>query len=156
MIIVEVEIRALKIYSPNGPRNGAVIIFLTQSCKNLWLTKISEIITLHTSDPAFPSPPPSSPHHLPSSPHPRISTMISTITPPQSISPAIFHMKGRRVSSRPTVLNGISHHNSSKHDDSSVSSVRASPILMSRSCFFSFDQPTLPENRYVRVCMLCW
>lgn len=46
----ELEARALKIYSPDGPRNGVVIIFLTQSNKSLWATKISETISNCTPD----------------------------------------------------------------------------------------------------------
>lgn len=39
----ELEIRGLKVYSPDGPRSGVVLIFLTQSTKSNWLAKISEV-----------------------------------------------------------------------------------------------------------------
>lgn len=38
--------KALKIYSPDGPRNGVIVIFSTQSAKSLWLAKISEVIVI--------------------------------------------------------------------------------------------------------------
>ena len=40
----DLEVKALKIYSPDGPRNGVIVTFSTQSAKGLWLAKISEVI----------------------------------------------------------------------------------------------------------------
>ena len=40
---IEVDTRSLKLYSPNGPRSGVVLVFLTQYDKNLWLAKISQV-----------------------------------------------------------------------------------------------------------------
>ena len=40
---LEVDMRSLKLYSPNGPRSGVVLVFLTQYDKNLWLAKISQV-----------------------------------------------------------------------------------------------------------------
>ena len=40
---LEVDTRSLKLYSPNGPRSGVVLVFLTQYDKNLWLAKISQV-----------------------------------------------------------------------------------------------------------------
>ncbi len=153
MIIVEVEIRSLKIYSPQGPRNGAVIIFLNLSCKNLWLTKILEIIALSNSDSISTTPSPS-PLPLPNSPHPRTSNMITTITPPLSPTPAMFHMRGRRSNSRPSLLTSNTHPKPFKHADSSMSGMRDSPILLSRSCYFTFDQKVSPEMKYVHCNVL--
>ena len=39
----DLEVKALKIYSPDGPRNGVIVTFSTQSAKGLWLAKISEV-----------------------------------------------------------------------------------------------------------------
>lgn len=39
----DIEMKALKIYSPDGPRSGVIVIFATQSAKSLWLAKISEV-----------------------------------------------------------------------------------------------------------------
>ena len=161
----DLEIRALKIYSPNGPRNGVVIIFLTQSSKSLWLSKISETISLCSPDPVFPASPSPPLHHSASS---------STITPPSSPtqngrSRSLMRRvsvptsggggggggggSGSPTSRTPnghTTSNGnISSYTSChKHEETSM---RNSPILVNRaSSLFSFDtdgKPS-PETRY--------
>ncbi len=155
------EIRALKIYSPNGPRNGVVIIFLTQSSKSLWLTKISEVIALCSPDPVFPSSPSPPLHHSASS---------STITPPPSptqngrsrtlarrvsigVVPTSSNGGGGRGSPPSNhTPNGHAHSNGHltsysscyKHEDSSM---RSSPILVNRaSSLFSFDGDGKPSS----------
>ena len=149
------EIRALKIYSPNGPRNGAVIIFLTQSSKSLWLAKISEMIALCNPDAFFPPSPPPGPH--PSSPHPRTSTMIVT-TPPQSPVITPRHSKGRRASSNSILTNSTSHllsdpPSGKNHSEEGSKGFRKSPILMSRSkSSITFqDEKSSIENRYISM-----
>ena len=148
-MIAEIEIRALKIYSPQGPRNGIVIIFLTQSTKSLWLSKMSEMITF-SSDPSSPLFSP-----LPTSPHPRLSSSVNMSE--SNTSSSIFNLKHRRAHSR-TVLRGSEHHAHHGHthhsaparfEDTSASSLRSSPILMSESCVFSFDKKASPDIRYV-------
>ena len=42
-IVIDLDIKALKLYSPEGPRNGVVITFVTQNAKSLWLAKILEV-----------------------------------------------------------------------------------------------------------------
>ena len=75
----EVEVRALKLYSPNGPRNGVVLIFLTQSNKSLWTAKIGEMIEKCTPTDLSPSPvdlsPPTGRRH---------TRKLSLFTPPTS------------------------------------------------------------------------
>lgn len=44
----DIEMKALKIYSPDGPRSGVIVIFATQSAKSLWLAKISEVCILRS------------------------------------------------------------------------------------------------------------
>lgn len=138
----DLEIRALKIYSPNGPRNGVVIIFLTQSSKSLWLSSISEQISICTPDPIFP-PSPSPPLANGSVPH---------ATPPSS--PSQNSVK-RRVSMG-TVTSEVDHDSPShtplsgsfKLEDSSM---RNSPILISRTTSFTFsgDNKQFPDVKYV-------
>ena len=160
-VLSDLEIRALKIYSPNGPRNGVVIIFLTQSSKSLWLSKISETISLCSPDPVFPASPSPPLHH---------SASTSAITPPPSPTQnGKYRTLTRRVSIGvvPTAVGGgaaggvspLANHTPNDHAQSNghiasysgyhkheETSMRNSPILVNRSSsLFSFEGDRKPS-----------
>ena len=126
------EFRALKLYSPNGPRNGVVIIFLTQNSKTLWLSKISEMINLCAPDPLLP---------ISSSP-------TSAGTPPRSP----YQNGNQRRGSVGTVFSGSESPPNSAHapvkiENDSPTHMRNSPILISRTCsLFSFNGEEKPTT----------
>lgn len=153
----------MKIYSPNGPRNGVVIIFLTQSSKSHWLSKLSAMITRCTPEPIFPS-----------SPSPPLiqSTSLTRTSPPSpsqyvSSSPNQHGQRKRRVSLSTIHSEGNgsppSNHpqnghaslsNSCSLAEESTPATRHSPRsrMMSRtSSLHSFDEEgkPSPEIKYV-------
>lgn len=164
VIILDIEIRALKIYSPDGPRNGVIIIFLTQSSKNLWLTKISEVIKFCTPDPVFPPSPPLTggpvvtPPPSPAQTH-RRRVSLGIIQNGNFSSSSSNHMGGNKHSPVGGVKSlGMSSSSSSSLSSSSSSmDVKKSPVMISRThSLFSFDPDgkLLTNNtKYVYMCL---